>query len=182
MAAKKAAATAVETNEEDSSREREESRSGRDTSRQSSFKARSGDRLPMGGYTQQLQVTGIPEGYVARWINDDGSRIQQALNAGYIPVYKDGSLGDVEVSGGDLAHEDEWTSKPVGETQYGKLIAYLMAIRKEWYEENQALKRADGELFDKAIAEGKSFDPQGKLVDSKTTYSEANIKHEDLKR
>lgn len=161
--------------------EREQPR--REDPRTSSFKARSGDRVPMGGYTQQLAVTGIPEGFVGRWINHDGERVQQALNAGYIPVLKDGSLGDIEVSGGDLAHEDEWVSKPVGDTPHGKLMAYLMAIRKEWYEENMRLKQQDIDLFDEAIQQGNSFDPQGNLGKSKNTYSEASISHNaDLRR
>jgi hypothetical protein len=156
---------------------------GRKDPRTSSFKARQGDRQPMGGYSQQLAVTGIPEGYVGRWINHDGERVQQALNAGYIPVLKDGSLGDIEVSGGDLAHEDEWVSKAVGETQFGKLTAYLMAIRKEWYEENQQTKQSDIDLFDEAIAQGKSFDPQGNLVNDPTAYSESSVKRSsDFKR
>jgi hypothetical protein len=167
MVAKKAEPKAQERDSRDE-RTREEPRS-------SSFKAREGDRMPMGGYTQQLAVTGIPKGYVGRWINHDGERVQQALNAGYIPVLKDGSLGDIEVSGGDLAHEDEWVSKAVGETNFGKLIAYLMAIRKEWYEESQKAKQADIDLFDQAILQGNTFDPQGNLVNDDKTYSKASI-------
>jgi len=165
--------------QEEAPQERETREQRRDEDpRKSSFKARTGDRQPMGGYTQQLAVTGIPSGYVGRWINHDGERVQQALYAGYIPVLKDGSLGDVEVSGGDLAHEDQWVSKSVGETQYGKLMAYLMAIRKEWYEENMRAKQSDIDLFDEAIQQGNSFDPQGNMVASDgTTYSKASISH-----
>jgi hypothetical protein len=170
MTAKKTTAKAAET-----ITEREAPR--RDDPRTSSFKARTGDRVSMGGYTQQLAVTGIPDGYVGRWVNHDGERIQQALNAGYIPLYKDGTHGDIDVSGGDLAHEDEWISKSVGETQFGKLIAYLMIIRKEWHKEGQARKQADIDLFDQAIQQGNSFDPQGNLVSDGTTYSESSIKH-----
>jgi hypothetical protein len=156
---------------------------GRTDPQKSAFKAREGDRQPMGGYTQQLAVTGIPEGFVGRWVNHDGERVQQALNAGYIPILKDGSLGDIEVSGGDLAHEDQWVSKSVGETQFGKLVAYLMAIRKEWYEENQRIKQADIDLFDEAIIKGNTFDAQGNMVSDPTTYSKATIEHNaDLKR
>lgn len=145
---------------------------GRDEAHKSSFKKRAGDRVPMGGYTQQLAVTGIPEGYVGRWFNHEADRIQQALNAGYAPVYNDGSLGDIEVNGGDLAHEDEWRSKPVGQN----LTAFLMVIRREWYEESQKIKGADIDLFDQAIAEGNTFNPQGNMVTDPTTYvKEANI-------
>jgi hypothetical protein len=157
---------------------------GREDTRKSAFKARDGGRQPMGGYTQQLAVTGVPEGYTARWVNHDGERVQQALNAGYIPMLKDGSVGDIEVSGGDLAHEDQWISKPVGETNYGKLIAYLMAIKTEWYKENQQVKQTDIDLFDEAIQQGNSFDPQGNLVKDGNTYGKATIEHNnaDLRR
>ncbi len=158
---------------------------GREDARKSSFQARKGDRQQMGGYTQQLAVTGIPEGYTARWVNHDKNQVQQALNAGYIPMLKDGSIGDIEVSGdADLAHEDQWISKPVGDTNYGKLIAYLMAIKTEWYKENQKAKQADIDLFDEAIQQGNSFDPQGNLVKDGNTYGKATIEHNnaDLRR
>lgn len=156
---------------------------GRDVAQKSAFQARTGERKPMGGYTQQLTVTGLPDGYRGRWVNNDGDRIQQALNSGYIPHLKDGTMGDIEVSGGDLAHEDQWTSKPVGQTEFGVLTAYLMLIRNEWYEEHQATKNADIDLFDQAIQQGSTFNAQGNMVTDPTTYSKATIEHNvDLKR
>jgi len=158
-------------------KEPREKRSERNEARTSSFKARTGDRQPMGGYTLQLAATGIPEGYVGRWFIDDGERIQQALNAGYVPMLKDGSIGDIEVSGGDLAHEGQWHQKFTGQTEFGKETSYLMAIRKEWFDESQAAKQVDIDLFDEAIQQGKQFDARGNMVTDPTTYSKASIQH-----
>ena len=160
-------------------KERDDGRSReRDEPRKAAFQARKGDRQLMGGYTQTLAVDGIPPGYRGRWVNHESNKVQSAINAGYIPALKDGSLGDLEVSGGDLADEEQWITKSVGDTINGKLFAYLMVIKEEWYQEDQRKKQVDIDLFDEAIKTGKTKDASGNMVDDPTTYiAKASIEH-----
>jgi len=127
----------------------------------------------MGGYSQNLAVD-LPEGYVGRWFNDVGDRIRRALRAGYQPVLKDGTMGDVNVSGGDEADMGQWTNKRVGKGDNGPLMGYLMAIKKEWYDEDQAKKQRDLDMVDEAI-KGNTLTPEGNLDGQ--SYHKATLEH-----
>jgi len=97
------------------------------------------ERVPMGGSQLKLAVTKIP-GYVQRWFNDVGDRIETAKKAGYTHVSKAG----VKVgSGPESGHTDlgSVVSKIVGTQVNGQpLRAYCMKIKEEWYIEDQAKK------------------------------------------
>lgn len=95
-------------------------------------------RTPVAGNRDKLAVRGIPEGKVARWVNDldEGSRIQMFLDAGYEFVTSKGlTIGDRTVDTSTLDTGSVRT-KNVG----AGVTAYLMAIDKEFYDEDQQAK------------------------------------------
>lgn len=157
--------------ERDETREREEPRNEDNQQR--------AERRPMGGHSQNLQVSGLESGYVPRWFNDEGDRLRQARMAGYQPIMQDGAMGKVDVSGGNVdAEQGQWIRKHVGETKTGPLYAYLMAIKEEWYLEDQARKMADINEVDQAIKTGNTLTSQGTPDDQGKTYvKQASIEH-----
>jgi hypothetical protein len=84
-------------------------------------------------------------GFNYRVINDEKSRLQDALDGGYEFVESDEKLGD------DMAAEgtaiDSRVTKPVGNNVTG----YLMRIPIEFYNTDQAAKEADIKETEKAM-------------------------------
>lgn len=85
-----------------------------------------------------LTVKGKDPNYEYRIVNDEGDRIQMFMEAGYEIVPKDSiKVGDKRVnvasSEGSVSHVS------VGRGQK----AFVMRIKKEWYQEDQAKKLAD---------------------------------------
>jgi len=98
-------------------------------------------RVPLGGLRTKLNVKPI-EGYVLRWMNDFSGRIQDAEQAGYefVSYTEIGGIGQSSTSP-ESQEMGEKVSKQVGVTETGApLIAYLMKIKQEWYDEDQAEK------------------------------------------
>lgn len=93
------------------------------------------NRVPIEGRQQKLAMK-IPDGFVGRWFNDVGTRIQQAKEAGY--EFLDSQTVDVVTEGVDMGSvvrqrvDRKLTNEPV--------YAYLMVIEKELYDEDQAKK------------------------------------------
>jgi hypothetical protein len=82
-------------------------------------------------------VAGKEAGYEYRVINDSGDRVQEFLDAGYELV--DASsvrVGDKRVNNGTA--EGSKAQLSVGQGQK----AFVVRIRKEWYDEDQAKKQA----------------------------------------
>ena len=109
------------------------------------------------------------EGYVMRWANDKNSRISDLLEKGWDHVTKEeGSAapGDADVAnevGQDLGTV---VSKVVGAEDDGRPIkAYLMKVKKEWYEEDRRLKHEYLDSLEKQIRDGGSVG--GKDVEKK---------------
>lgn len=99
--------------------------------------------------------TQIP-GYHLHVFTDVGGRIQQALDNGYEFVTPDevGGVSENVVSrNGDLGERIRYLVNPraEGSEQYG----YLMKIRQEWFEEDQAELQAKNNLIDASIRKGK---------------------------
>ena len=92
-------------------------------------------RVPISGNRNILTVSGIPKGYMGRWVNDVDNSIDKFKAAGYEFVTdKNVVVGDRTInSGNDVG---SIVTKNVG----GGVVAYLMAQRKEYYEEDQAAK------------------------------------------
>lgn len=90
-------------------------------------------RVPLGVRKQKLIAEPRP-GYVPRWINDDGDRIQQAIQGGWDFVLK-----DKEATSDDLGNR---ISRIVGsKSSGGALTAYLMEIREDWFRADQIAKQ-----------------------------------------
>lgn len=92
-------------------------------------------RVPV-GTRNVLSVTGKDPDYVYRIINDSGDRVQEFLDAGYELVEKDSvRVGDKRVN--SATPEGTKAQVSVG----GGQKAYVVRIKKEWYEEDQARKQ-----------------------------------------
>jgi len=104
-------------------------------------------RIPLGANRDVLTVEGVPEGYVGRWVNDDVSknRIPRALDGGYEFVTDNGDIfvGDSTVDNMDAVRRG--TRPKSGSVKCKNVgngvVAYFMAIRKDWYEEDQKAKQ-----------------------------------------
>ena len=96
------------------------------------------------------------DGYHLHVFTDTGSRIQEAMDSGYEFVRPNevGGVSENVVSrNGDLGERIRYLVNPraQGTEQYG----YLMKIRQEWYEEDQADLQAKNNRIDSAIRKGK---------------------------
>lgn len=93
-------------------------------------------------------------GFHCHWINDVTGRIQEAQDCGYEFV----SLSEIKAGptlGAPSADEKDRVSRRVGVAEDGsELRAYLMKIRQDWYEENQAYYQERCDAVDRAIAAG----------------------------
>ena len=110
-------------------------------------------RTPMSGPRNIMTVEGLPEGFEYRWINDQDNRIQRAIAGGWDHVINtDGryKIGDRQA---DPQHQiGAVVSKLVGTDKFGKpLTAYFMAIREDWYLEDQLAKQREIEKNMKAL-------------------------------
>ena len=124
-------------------------------------------RVPLGAQRLKGLVQNQKEGYVYRWVNDTPGRIAMALEGGYQFVTND----DVIVGEGEDRNTDLGSMK----SQHGGFDAggkpykrYLMVIRKELYDEDQAFKNAELDEVDRAIRSGKykNGDPESTYVPS----------------
>lgn len=106
------------------------------------------ERTPLGGLRTKLQA---PErkGYVRRWFNDEPGRLSDAEAAGYEFVSEPVQAGDPDVT--NVLDPGSRISKTV--SREGRK-AYLMEIREDWYNEDQAAKEARLKETDDAIRKG----------------------------
>jgi hypothetical protein len=108
------------------------------------------------GTEAKISVQQQIDGYHLHVFTDKGGRIQAALDNGYEFVRPDevGGVSENVVSrNGDLGERIRYLVNPraEGTEQYG----YLMKIRQEWHEEDQAELQAKNNLIDAAIRKGK---------------------------
>lgn len=109
------------------------------------------------------------ENKIPRWINDDdhGQRIMNAREGDYEFVESVGQVGDKAVDA------DRRIRKLVGSHKDGSpKYAYLMAIPKEFYEEDQKAKEAVNQQVDDTIRAGspKGSRPLNMAPDQGGTY------------
>lgn len=116
------------------------------------------NRVPVSGHRDILTVSGKEDGYSYRWVLDkqeDGSRIQKFLNAGYEFVQSDAvRVGQDNVY--QTKNVGSIVRKPSGDGTY----LYLMRIFTEWYEDDQAAKEHELKIKEGAIT--RERDPENK--------------------
>lgn len=96
-------------------------------------------RQPFGSLSQKLAYEDRP-GYHRHWFNDVPGRLEDAEKAGYKFVED---------------KEGRKVSRPVGPSETGTaLIAYLMEIPEEWYNEDMAAQQVQVNKFDAAMRRG----------------------------
>lgn len=101
-------------------------------------------RIPLGTPRQKLTYPSR-EGYVRRWLNDQRNRIHDAELAGYQFVEEEQDGRQVKVS------------RLVGSKEDGSpMMAYLMEIRQEFYDADQAEKQKPIDEFDAQLRRGLS--------------------------
>ena len=112
---------------------------------------------------------------VYRVVNDSDGRLDEMLERGYEFVTSDGSLSDESLTDGN---EGKLVRKHVGGGTYG----YLMAIPKEFYEEDQqtklkALADTEQSLLPKEITEAKNQHSKGLEIGVSHERSRAKVQH-----
>lgn len=108
------------------------------------------------GTEAKISVNHTIPGYHLHVLTDGGSRIQVALDSGYefvTPEEVGGVSENVVSRNVDLGERIRYLVNPraEGTEQYG----YLMKIRQEWFEEDQANLQAKNSRIDAAIRKGK---------------------------
>ena len=142
------------------------------------------ERVPFGQPRQKLNLHPDlkkkldSEGLRPYWFNDDdhGERLRDAERGGYEFVTADGDekVGD----GKEVQERDRKIRKLVGTHKDGRpKYAYLMAIKKEWHEEDQQTKEQRNKMVDDSIRGGSTPGVQHHGVDpSKGGTYKKNIK------
>lgn len=103
-------------------------------------------RVPAGQPKVSLIVKGIPKGYRGYWAREE--QIQELLDAGYEFVAQENvQVGSEQDRGDGLGNVVQHQGKR------GTRL-YLMKIKQEWYDENQALKQKEVDAVDHQIHKG----------------------------
>lgn len=93
-------------------------------------------RIPPGQPRLKLTVKGLKKNERGYWAKPD--QFEELIEGGYVFVHKDGIEVGTDKSGNtDLG---SLVSKPAGSD--GSRL-YLLKIRKDWYDENQAIKQRE---------------------------------------
>jgi len=120
-------------------------------------------RVPLGTPEQKLSVPQAQDDpdSVYRWVNDLPGRLQKALNGGYEYV-EDPTLQIGSGSTSGNAEQDSRVSRLVGKDAKGfPMMAYLMKISRNIYEEDQAVKQEAIDDVDKTIRHGRHNEHEG---------------------
>lgn len=110
------------------------------------------DRVPVSGNRDILTVRGKDPNYVYRWVSDvseDGSRIWKFKQAGYTHV----EVSEIKGVGQDRVKKVEGLGSIVCQPTGGSNYSFLMKIRKEFYEEDQARKAEDLDAIEQEMAD-----------------------------
>lgn len=135
-------------------------------------------RIPMALPTLKLAIPEIP-GYVCHWFRGNQQRINQALQAGYEFVER----GEVEVNHAGLANSYDSD----GNSDLGTRVSvsagsegdsdntsrlYLMKIRKEFWEEDEAAVQANHEQIAAQLRGDKGLSQAGQDTSNRYTRGE----------
>lgn len=126
-------------------------KAGRPSSREQKLREKLEKRKPM----ERTQALGaeVPEGFVARWFNDENGRIEAAVAAGWEFVMPSDKPGSVQLVNPETKEEfEKRKSKRVGRTKDGAaLYAYLMVIEEEIFAADQQAKQKQNDEIMSAI-------------------------------
>ena len=115
-------------------------------------------RVAFSANRKRLDIGKQFKGFRIRWFNDQDDRLQRALEAGYefVPKKEVGQVGDKDIANGNTDMNSK-VSRVVGRTRAEQPIrAFLMRIREEFYNEDQAKKEETNRMVDDAIRAGKA--------------------------
>ncbi len=102
------------------------------------------DRVILGSPRRKLEQMTEKDGFVYRYFNDDGNRLNDAQAAGYEFVEKEQTQGNSEAGLEATSGIDSRESKIVGRKESGApLTAYLMRKNEEMHQEDQAVKQRE---------------------------------------
>lgn len=112
----------------------------------------------LNGTESKMKVGNLIEGFHLHWMNDERNRINDALDAGYEFVKPEevGGLSNNNVTSRNQELSKDKVRLLVGTTTEGPLFAYLMKIRQDWYDEDQASLHEKNDAVDAAIKGGKN--------------------------
>ena len=110
------------------------------------------ERVILGAPRRKLEQMPGNDGFVYRYFNDDGSRLNDAQAAGYEFVEKEQTQNNSEAGLEITSGIDSRESKVVGRKESGEpLMAYLMRKNEEMHKEDQAIKQGEIDEIEKAI-------------------------------
>lgn len=111
------------------------------------------ERIPLGVARARLAVADKDPNYEYRWVKGSPDRLSAAENGGYEFVDQAGKVGENAKDGNtDMGSR---VSQVVGHNTDGSPRRdYLMRIKKEFYQEDQAVKQAELDKVDAAIKRG----------------------------
>lgn len=113
-------------------------------------------RTAINGRRNKLSIQGKEPGFEYRVVNDIDNRVIELQERGYEVVTHDATVGDKRVG------VPKKEGSPVEISVGGGKKAYLMRIKKEWYDEDQAAKLEDISETEKAL-QANSNDNYGKV-------------------
>jgi hypothetical protein len=120
-------------------------------------------RSSIAGRRNVLTVSGQDPDFHYRVVNDSGDRVQEFIDMGYGIVEKDSvRIGDKRVD--NQSGEGSQARVSVGQGMH----AYVMRIRKDWYQEDQAAKQAHVDATEAATKEKALDGTYGKLEISRS--------------
>ena len=132
------------------------------------------ERVPFGANRQRLAVKEQDPNFVYRWVNDTEDRLERAEAGGYVFCSKTeftAKLGDGQIhqENSDL---NSRVSKVVSKGTDSPIRAYLMKIKKTWYDKDQKAKEALTDEVDRAILRGRAG---GAAIDNQYTPKNGGV-------
>ena len=104
------------------------------------------ERIPVSGPRDYLAVRDQDPNYSYRWVNDVDNRVDRFKAGGYeVVTAPNVRVGDKQVDSGSQLGSA--VTKAVG----GKIMAILMRIPKEWFDEDQQAKMEEVDAKERAM-------------------------------
>jgi len=140
--------------------------------RQETTKSERTERVPLGIKRSKLAVENKDPNMVYRWMNDSGARISDAERGGWVFV-EAAKVGNVDMSNREQSLGAR-VSRIVGQdAQHKPITAYLMCIKKEFYEADQKYKQDQLDNVDAALRRGELKPSAGQYVPTQGIHIDA---------